>query len=511
MSRIARKSFALALAASVATITPVALSAGSFAPVAMAQSNAQNNQAVDLNADVRLTIDKRVGDPGAEGTTAIPNDASSFTVERVQMTNALNTAAGWQEASDIVAAGADQATVTGEATTVPVTGGTAVFNDLSVGLYKVTETVNGNYTVAAPFLVTLPLTKDDGTLDYTPTITPKNQLIEPKKNAADTNASVGDNITYTITAPVPAGDVNRDGERTISQFAIDDQLVDNLTYANNTATVTLTGGGDGGATLTEGDYTLTTSDNQVQVAFTEDGLQKLATARADNPGLAVELTFDATVKSIPANGQITNQANVTLPNRDEPVQTTPDDTEDSENGSTATRYVDVQITKTLNGQNIEDGKNGNDAQFQIFECTATTGEGQAYSIADGATALEGTNQEGTAKAGTTLTAQGEAPAAAVANGYALQFDPEKQYCAVETKAPEGYLLNPDPVALTLDTNVAQGQRPVYVAQVDNIKNNIWGMLPATGERTMLIILAAGLLLFGAGAAYQLRRKNSAQA
>lgn len=506
MSRIARKSFALALAASVATITPVAMSAGSFAPVAVAQ----NNQSVDLNADVTLTIDKRLGDPGAEGTTAIPDEASSFTVERVQMDNALNTAAGWQEASQIVAAGADAATVTGAPTTVPVTGGTAVFTDLSVGMYKVTETVNGNYTVAAPFLVTLPLTNEDGSLDYAPTISPKNQLIEPKKNAVDTNASVGDNITYTITAPVPAGDVNRDGERTISQFAIDDQLVDNLTYAENTATVTLTGGAE--AALAEGDYTLTTSANQVQVVFTDTGLQKLAAARENNPGLAVELTFDATVTSIPANGQITNQANVTLPNRQEPVQTTPDNTEDSEDGSTATRYVDVRVTKTLNGQATEDNTNGAGAEFQIFECTAPTGEDQAYSIADGAAALEGTNQEGTAKAGTTLTAQAEASAAAVANGYALQFDPEKQYCAVETKAPEGYLLNPDPVALTLDnTNVAEGQRPVYTATVDNIKNNIWGMLPATGERTMLIILAAGLLLFGAGAAYQLRRKNSAQA
>ena len=77
---------------------------------------------------------------------------------------------------------------------------------------------------------------------------------------------------------------------------------------------------------------------------------------------------------------------------------------------------------------------------------------------------------------------------------------------METKAPEGFLLNPEPQKLVKGDDV--NGRPVYTVTTNDVTDNIWGRLPATGERTMLYILALGLVLFGGGAAYQLSRRNA---
>ena len=498
MSRMTTKTLALAAAAVFATATPFALAP--TAPFAYAQ----NTQGVDINADVSLTIDKRLGEAG---DTTTPLEGTSFKVERVQMTNQLNTAAGWQEASDITAAGAAAATVTGEEWTV-ATGpdGKAVFNDLTVGLYRVTEIQNGNYTVAAPFLVTVPLI-ENGVVNYNPTISPKNQLLEPTKSAVDTNVTVGQDIVYTVNAPVPAGDVLQDGTRTINQFRIVDQLQQGLTYnQDQPARVTVSTGSLDPAT----DYTVNwdAGTNTLTVDFTEAGRAKLAELRATNPDLTVSVEFNATVTQIPANGQFSNTAQIYIPNTDTPLDTTPSTPNDGTDGAVTTQYVNVTVNKTVNGANVDGENTGAGAVFEIYECTAQDSGG--YTVADGATPLSGTNAEGNAVAESPAitTAGGDANAAAAANGYALQFDPEKQYCAVETQAPDGYLLNPDPTPLNLTTEGTETTRPIYTTTVNNVRDNIFGRLPATGERTMIALLAIGLVLFVGGAAYQLRRKNA---
>ena len=76
---------------------------------------------------------------------------------------------------------------------------------------------------------------------------------------------------------------------------------------------------------------------------------------------------------------------------------------------------------------------------------------------------------------------------------------------------DGYLNNPEPQPLTFQaaTDPAARTTGTLSGTVNNAKNSIWGNLPATGERTMLILLALGLVLFGGGAAYQLSRRNAA--
>lgn len=503
MSRILSKTFAIALAAGVAVSSPAAIAApgddtsGTQTPAASAR------QTIDASKTGSLTIDKRAGDPGATEHLK----GMKFQIEKIKLDNALDTAAGWTEAGNIVDKGAAQAEkdeAFEEQTLDTNDEGTAKFSDLPVGMYRVTELpVEGSkYTVGSPFLVTIPLTENDGSINYNPTVSPKNQLIQPTKTSDNRNANVGDTIKYTITAPVPAGDVDQSGSRSIPMLEISDDLNEHLKYAGSAENVSVSAGN---LTLDRDsaspDYTVTIDGKNLRVAFTKEGLKKLADARKETPDLQVKVEFNAEVLSIPANGQIENTATEHI--KDNDIPTTPGgDVE----GPTVTHYNDVSITKNLNGEATEDGKNGSGAQFQIFECTE---QGSEWSVAEGAEPIKGANSEGTAAADATIEAEGDSSQAAVADGYFLQFDPDKDYCAVETKAPAGYLVNPDPQHLEKTSTKRSGtERILYTATVNDVKDNIWGKLPATGMRTMLIILGLGALLFIGGAAYQLKRRNA---
>lgn len=523
MSRIASKTLAVALAAGLAAATPVAFAAPGDGATVLAQG--QNARAsIDASKTGSITIDKHSGDPVGDGNPGADTalEGMKFKVEKVQMTNKLDTAAGWTEAKNLVEAGAENAPLDQGFTAqekVTNDSGQAEFTDLAVGMYKVTELpseTNTNYTIGAPFLVTVPLIGDDGAVNYDPKVSPKNQLIQPKKSAENGNANVGDNISYTIEAPVPAGDVDRQGNRNIPHFEITDNLNEHLDFANGADGVTVSA--EGVENLTrgdQGDYTVAITgdgNKNLSVKFTDAGREKLATARANKPDLSVQVKFDATVLSIPANGKIENLAHLDLNGNDQDpgIPTTPGgDNSGNNEGSTTTHYNDVSIMKTLNGEPTEDEATGAGAEFQVFECTA---DGDKWQVSDQADPIKGANAEGTAVASATLTAaepaQGEA---AKADGYFLQFDPNKEYCAVETKAPQGYLINPDPHHLAKsDQTRGEGEntRFIYTATIDDVKDNIWGKLPATGMRTMLIILSLGALLFIGGAYYQLKRRNA---
>ncbi|MDK4280269.1 SpaH/EbpB family LPXTG-anchored major pilin [Corynebacterium accolens] len=521
MSRIASKTLAVALAAGLAAATPVAFAAPGDGVSVLAQG--ENTRAsINANAKGSITIDKHSGDPVGDDnlSTDTALKGMKFKVEKVKMTDNLDTAAGWSEAKKLVEAGAENAPLDQGFTAqekVTNDSGQAEFTDLAVGMYKVTElpsTENLNYTIGAPFLVTVPLIGDDGAVNYNPKVSPKNQLIQPKKSAENGNANVGDNISYTIEAPVPAGDVDRQGNRNIPHFEITDNLNEHLAFANGAEGVTVSAKGVDNLVRDE-DYTVTitgANNKNLSVKFTDAGREKLADARANKPDLSVQVKFNATVLSIPANGKIENLAHLDLNGNDQDpgIPTTPGgDNSGNNEGATTTHYNDVSIMKTLNGQSTEDEATGAGAEFQVFECTE---DGDKWQVSDQADPIKGANAGGTAVASATLTAaepvQGEA---AKADGYFLQFDANKEYCAVETKAPQGYLINPDPHHLApSDQTRGEGEntRVIYTATIDDVKDNIWGKLPATGMRTMLIILGLGALLFIGGAYYQLKRRNA---
>lgn len=503
MSRIARKSLAIAAAAAFALSTPMTMP-----PVAQAQ-DAVNPSRIDANADTQLTIQKVVGELG--GTT--PAGAGfKFTAQQVSGVD-LTTQAGWARASEI--SNDHAANPTGYA--VPVGGqvyeattganGQAVFNaangnKLPVGMYLITEETTGNFSEIAPFLITIPNIEQDSTVNYRPTITPKNQEINPTKAHVDTDVRQGEDIEYTINAPVPLGDrtaeTPADGSNAalnqLREFTITDELPEGLT-AKAPTEISAPGVTFDAAT----DYTVAVNGRNLTVEFTEAGRQKLFNARTDNPSLAVKVVFPATVNAIPANGRVLNQASLKIANRDTPILTTVAEGSRSDGSQTPsknlTEFADVLITKTINGEQVAGGAG---SQFEVVACAAGDQTGsQAVQFSTG-----GVDDEGRS-----IQAEGGSEtAAATATGTGFVTQADTDYCVREIKAAEGYLLNPD--LIKLDRVQTEGARVQYTATVDNVKNNIWGRLPATGERTLLIMLIAGALLFAGGAYYQLRRKDA---
>lgn len=112
MSRIASKTLAVALAAGLAAATPVAFAAPGDGALVLAQG--ENARAsIDASKTGSITIDKHSGDPVDDGNPGADTALSGmkFKVEKVKMTDKLDTAAGWSEAKKLVEAGAENATI----------------------------------------------------------------------------------------------------------------------------------------------------------------------------------------------------------------------------------------------------------------------------------------------------------------------------------------------------------------------------------------------------------------
>ena len=503
---ISRSALAISTAAAVAFVGPVGASIVATMPAAVAQAQ------VDVNHATKLTIKKYEGEPIGEGGSLDGMKTIkdvTFKVERIE-TAPLNTAQGWE---DVATAGekkvADlQADPNFTAKEVATNAdGEAVFTDLGVGLFRVTElrAEGAKHSVATPFLLTLPVF-ENGEAKYERTISPKNQILEPKKSLISENTTLGDKARYRIDAPIPAFGPNPEGD----QLRVVDTLSANLKWsqaehpvqvqvlksANDKAPETLAAG----THYTVADAGGNTSD----VTFTEKGLQKLRDLRAAHPGLTVRTEFDATLVDLPANGTIDNTAQVYYSNDDKPHNTTP--TDDPDGGATTLNFANVEVTKLLNKQAKDGEKNGAGAQFQIFTCTK---QGDAWKVEEGTAAQRvviGGKAETTLKADETV-ADGEHAGAALAKAKGLNLTKKNNtfadYCAVETKGVPGYLNNPEPQPLTYDEATK-----TLTGSVNNVKDNLFGRLPATGERTMLIILALGVVLFGGGAVYQLRSRKA---
>lgn len=505
---ISRTALAVSTAAAVAFVGPVGASVVATLPAAVAQAQ------VDVNRDTKLTIKKYEGEPIGEngtldGMKTIPN--VTFKVERIP-TAPLNTAKGWE---DVAAAGEKkvtelQADPNFTAKEVATNAdGEAVFTDLGVGLFRVTElrAEGAKHSVATPFLLTLPAF-ENGVAQYERTINPKNQILEPKKSLISENTTLGDNARYRIDAPIPAFGPNPEGD----QLRVVDTLAANLEWsqAEHPVQVQVLKSTDDDApeTLTvDTHYTVADAgDNTVTVEFTEAGLKKLRELRAANPGLTVRTEFDAKLIKLPENGTIDNTAQVYYSNDDKPHNTTP--TDDPNDGATTLNFAKVEVTKLLNKQAKDGDKNGAGAEFQIFTCTKQ--DDGSWKVDKGTAAQRvviGGKVETTLKADETVAEGKEHAGAALAKAEGLNRIKKNNtfadYCAVETKGVSGYLNNPEPQPLTYDEATK-----TLTGSVNNVKDNLFGRLPATGERTMLIILALGVVLFGGGAVYQLRSRKA---
>lgn len=442
--------------------------------------------------------------------------------------------------------------------------GRAKFEGMAAGAYLVTETetaapkegVNGAYIKSAPFIVFLPMTNEDGSAWLTEVHAfPKNSYLELDKTVkdADQNTAAGEGqsgedagkIQYTVKATVPSDLPGRQRD----QFGVVD-IFDNreLVFkdqANPVAEVKI------GDTTYEykTDYTVTRLDSktasnyapdEVGAKNVNDGYYISFTKPWELPaGGKVVITFkDAEMKN-DADDKVDNTVRLinnyrkvednstpdtppttTTPNT--PPPTTPPETppEDPVPHVTVSTYkAKISIFK-YSELNSEDGYQKDndkplaDAEFSLYRCDASSklldanlevadDQENAHVVRKGKTDSEGN-----------LVFEG-LHVTSYEDDAEIPMEIDKGYCLKETKAPRGYIANPDVQRIKLNhtdiKETAEGNKEFeFAAQPYQIANkpdtNTPPFLPATGGMGVLIIALAGLAIIGGGV-YAARRNS----
>ncbi|SDN40334.1 LPXTG-motif cell wall anchor domain-containing protein/conserved repeat domain-containing protein/fimbrial isopeptide formation D2 domain-containing protein [Actinomyces ruminicola] len=521
--RCAGLAAAVALAIGGAVAAPVATAAPVPAILAAVEATDADVALIDATAKPDLTIHKLAqtetngtsAGNGLEDTSATGDPVSGVTFTITKLDFDLTTQAGWQALADLDGDVSAARSHTTDTTYTATTGadGLAKFTDVELGAYIVSETATpANVTPAEDFIVTLPMTNasTQAAWNYDVHVYPKNAVVDATKEVSDSTApSVGDTLTYTIKADVPKLDVA--GGATIKNYQIVDPLDSRLDYSD--AAVSMIG--TGAVTLTQGDdYSIVSAEGAdgktyVTVTFTAAGRAKIAAARADGDATTqVQVVINAVVREIGSGqGAISNQASL-IPNDSQttwdPENPTPD-VPGEPTEEVKSYYGKVTITKT--GTDGKDASTYAGAEFQVYQCSPT-GASQGQTIdrdaanitGDALTAnavTNGVTTEDTAKFTTgedgTVTIDALQTNDFINN--AVVASPG-WYCLVETKAPEGYELQSDPIAFqVLRANVADSPYTIGFTVTD-VPSNAGFRLPLTGANGILFLTVAGVLLVG---------------
>ena len=513
------------------------LAAGALvAPTGAAAPADPNGSTIDPDAATTLTIHKceqtdangvteGTGNPDPQ-VECKPVAGVEFTITKLNVD--LTTPEGWKQLADakgdVVKAGALKSNTTQTITTGG--DGLASFTDAQteVGAYLVSETRTPDKVIPAEdFVVTLPMTNPDNTTkwNYDVHVYPKNTISGVDKKVTDKPApGSGHDITYTITTSIPK--VDYPGGARIKRYEVVDQLDKRIKKDALTPVVKIVGQNETPLADTT-DYTLITAEgadhNWATIQLTEEGRRKAAEARHNGTGetkVQVTLTakFDATVN---LEGDLSNTAGL-IPND------SPNFTWDPSNPGTKvpgipttpvlSKYGKVVVTKTGTDE-LADMTKYNGAQFQVYECTKTAG---------GATLRDG---DPSTQAVDPLTIGGEKTFTTAGQGmveinYLRANDyvdgmkkdtltDEDHYCLVETKAPEGYTLQADPIPFRVLADNATAKAPTAVTVTD-VPKNAGFRLPLTGANGVIFLTVAGALLVAGGAvvAYANKRRHAAR-
>lgn len=421
--------------------------------------------------------------PDTSGLT--PLAGVEFTIQQVNTID-LSTNAGWEAAnnlSNVFSAADPSGSITGAGYTLgastaqtTVADGTAVFGNLPVGLYLVTET---NYpagvTPSAPFLVSVPLTDPDNKDNwlYDVDVYPKNSVTAAEKTVTDApDIKLGDQIDFTITGDIP-------NEAVIDGYKVVDKLDTKLTYVDATATLV-----DGTVITEDTDYTVVfdSATNTVSVVFTPAGLQVLA-AHSDT---RVQVVVNTTVNTI---GEIENEALV-YPNLGSftgtggPVVTPP----------VVTKWGEMTLQKVN-----ENGDALAGASFSVYANQADAEAGTNPITLNGQTVF-------TVAADGTLTISGLRYSDWANGGTVAPGSPDyRTYYLVETTAPAGYELLAEPISFLINaTSTSVG----VDLEVKNIPSNGGFELPLTGGFGTTLLYVAGALVVAGAALLLIRSRRS---
>lgn len=445
-----------------AVVAVSALSVLGMAGTAQAADNVGN---IDSSKSGSIVIHKFDGSEGTDGgngsaitdTSGMgkPLSGVGFTVEQVTAKGGqaidLTKSEGWDAISGLqaseVTAGGFTTVDKGEKNTDG--NGNASFGGLPLGLYLVTETTppaNATATTA-PFLVTLPLSQDNGKWTYDVNVYPKNSVNDttPTKTVANPTAPVlGSTVDWTITAPVPRANHG------YSSFVITDKLDERLSFQSASL-----------AGFTPGnDYTVSESNGTVKITFTAAGLKKL---KAGNDVVAT-ITTKVTSQG---DGTIENTA---LVNVNDSNAKTP---------QVSSNWGSLSIHKFAKGDKANSLAG---AEFEIYSDSAAT------------------------KSVGKLTTKGDGTAS-ITLWVGNNDDLTQKYWVKESKAPAGYVLNDTVNEVTVK---AGASADAVVFDFPNTQQG-HPNLPLTGAdgKMLAMIAGIGLMLIAGGAAIIVanRRKN----
>lgn len=503
-------------------------------PTAAAQTTPVGNLG-QIPAQAGLQVHKYLGLPGTDrgDGTAIegglggdyePIAGITFTAFPVTGID-LSELSGWQAADDLdintlftgegnnslSTVDPDQVGTGGTAITGP--DGVADFGNLPTGLYLIVEEENptaGNLAVApaAPFLVTLPMTDPNERTQWLDVVHvyPKNQAAEaPVKTITDpvaeeagvdvTGSSTGELIGYTIEGTVP----QITPETGLNGFMITDRLPVGVGEPTD---ITVTLGTDTLTAVTDYDsyvYQLEDGAWVVRIELTEATLANLGAE--DTP---ISLSFQATVLDA-SSGSLDNQAWI-LPSDPglggsttwDPAAPGDGPSPGSPSNVVESKYGEVNITKRGRDADVL----LEDAIFELRRCTeaGTLVENSAPIRVAGETAVTtvtgGTASISQIHLGNVVNGTDNTPVYQdIWAGVGTQF------CLLETQAPDGYELLPEPVTFELTADETTAELVAADIEIENVEANAGFQLPLTGGMGIWLILGTGGLLLIAAAIY----------
>ena len=532
-----RRSLSLLAAFAVAAgalALPAATSATQAAPAfGLAATTERAPSLVDLDTSKTgsITIHKLVKDAtngtaagnGLEDPTASgdPLAGATFTVEKLTTVD-LTTQAGWEKLAgyngNVETAKADGAEKKGEQTTGA--NGLATFSGLPLGAYVVTETVTpAGYVGAKSFIITVPMTHptDLNKWVYDVHAYPKNSKAGIEKTVADENTpAIGSAISYTIKSDIPAAEA-------LDFYDVVDQYDKRVELPEADIALKIIDGKTGEVALTKGtDFTLVAADGTDgktkfwTAEFTAAGREKLIDNRKDD-NTKVQMDLAGTVKDkVESDGLFKNKA-VLLPNAPSNGWKPNSGTvppPDYPNSEVVSKFGKVKITKV---SSVEDTKKLAGAEFQVYKCTPQTKPTKNFESVDAA--LD-TKLSPAGKDTYVTDANGEVTIDGLrnndwANNAAVAEADRGWYCLVETKAPEGFELQPRPIAFqVLESNSTADNEYTLNTTVKDVPKNGGFNLPLTGAAGIGVLIGAGALLVGGSGAIALankRRKEQADA
>lgn len=471
-----------------------------------------------------LTI-KKLKDGEAPGTET-PVQGAEFTVTEVEKVNNqafnLKTEQGWKDlAKQVDALNQGTVTPTLKADAKKMTtgqDGTAKFDGLAIGLYKVVESKvpQGYSSDVRPFYVTIPqITKGaDGSKNpvytYDVTVKPKNKDVSSAiTKTADTTKTVvtGDTISYTIEAGVNKtkesnGNVDLTKEDLKGYTIFDDapnQTFTNLKEGVKKVTVgTMELTKDTDYTIDADEFTPGTNkaSTRLKVKFTDTGLEKIATAVNGTPDVKVKVELTFTIQPNYNKAEIVNKFGFIPgynPGKGEtepsPVTPTPKPGETDPNPKTVFRNFQIKKVSAKADTELLSG-----AKFKLFANQDEAKKcAQDPSVEDNCKNASTFGEKSTNDRGVTDQVK------AIVG---------KTFYAVETEAPEGYARSNQVTEVNIPENNLDDPYEVKIENVPTSDSGNWFTLPKTGATGVIIFALAGLALVAAGTGLYLFGRKS---